>query len=277
VPTVLRLCAVFDRPGLPCGLEGRVDLLATPPTAEAGPEALGAYLSQCAELACRLRSGGTPSGVKLDLKVGGSAAGAGGEDAGGLLDRVLGAMLPAAAPHVASLRLLLPFCGSFPPGFSRHLTAGLAFPLLTTLELNSQHAGHDVRLMGQDQDQEGSGEILIDAADVAALAFLVAPQLRRVGLLCPAFDTGVEYPGGIYLGAGSTAAVTALAMGLARPVDAAGRPAGLRLVVGDFVSEEYDESGLKRAQEGAGRAWVRVVWPPYYDSDSDSEDDASSD
>jgi hypothetical protein len=89
-----------------------VDLLVTQPTAEAGHEALGAYLAQWAELAGRLRSIGTPSGVELDLQVGGSAAGIDG-DGGGWAEvgggwaagRRLG-LLPAAAPHLTGLRLL---------------------------------------------------------------------------------------------------------------------------------------------------------------------------
>jgi hypothetical protein len=225
VPDVLELCAAFDRPGLPCGLEGRVGLLIKPPAVEAGPQALGAYVGQCAELAGRLRSGGTPSGVELDLEDGGGG--------GAALDHVLGAMLPAAAPHVRSLHLLA--SAPLPPGFSRHLAPGLAFPLLSSLWLCS--------------DELDRGTHSIQAVDVAALARLVAPRLCHVGLLCP---TSV--------GGSSTAAVRALAMGLARPVDAEGRLAGLQLFVGVHPSEEGDEQGLGLAIEGAGRGWVRVVW-----------------
>jgi hypothetical protein len=264
VPAVLELCAAFDRPGLPCSLAGTVELLLYPP-AEAGPGALNAYVGQCAELAGRLCSGGTPSGVELSLEEGGS-------EGGGLFDRVLGAVLPAAAPHVSSLRLLVP--GSLPSGFSRHLTApGLAFPLLCSLELGVS----------------GRTETPMDAADVAALARLVAPRLCRVGLLCPAPtpEEEEEEPdegftcwgfGGTLLG-GSTAAVTALAMGLVRPVDAAGRPAGLELSMGVNATEEGDEEKLERALVAAGRGWARVTWPPdlaadeYEDHGVDNSDD----
>jgi hypothetical protein len=104
---------------------------------------------------------------------------------------------------------------------------------------------------------------MMEAADVAALAHLVAPRLRRVGLLCPAYEANARYhwpsTGGFFLGAGSTAAVTALAMGLPRPVDAAGRPAGLELFLG--VEPVGGGAGeLERALAGAGRGWVRVVW-----------------
>ncbi len=249
VPAVLELCAAFDQPGLPCGLVGRMNLLITPPAVEAGPGVLGAYLGQCAELAGRLRSGGTPSGMELGLKVGGSAAGAGG-GGGGLLGSVLGAMLPEAAPHMASLRLIV-VPGTFSPGFSRHLTPGLAFPLLTSLELTNDEIGLNGRAL--------------DAVDVAALARLDAPRLGRMGLL-PVRKRDYRRRDG--LGASSTT-VTALAMGLARPVDAEGRPAGLQLcVVGGR------EVGLERALQEAGRGWVSVVWPPHdYDDDYYDDDD----
>jgi hypothetical protein len=78
VPAVLEWCAAFDEPGLTCGLVGRLYLRVVPPAAEAGPGALGAYLDQCTELAGRLHSGGTNSGVELALKVVGPAAEAGG-------------------------------------------------------------------------------------------------------------------------------------------------------------------------------------------------------
>jgi hypothetical protein len=240
VPGVLELCAVFDRPGMPCGLEGRVELSITPPT-EAGPGALDAYLAQCLELTGRLRSGGTPRGVKLALGVGGPAGG-GGAGGGGLLGHLLGAMLPAAAPHLTGLRLVAP--RAFPPGFSRHLTT--AFPLLCSLELDNKYWGTSM-----------------DAADVEALARLAAPRLCRVGLLCRAFDVE-EDPGGAITGGSTTRAVTALAMSLPRPVDATGRLAGLQLFVGAHPSEEGDEEGLKRALNGARRGWVHVKWPPYY-------------
>jgi hypothetical protein len=96
---------------------------------------------------------------------------------------------------------------------------------------------------------------------------------------CCATDTdeAPEFLGGTIVGAGSTAAVTALAMGLPRPVDAAGRPAGLQILVGDFESEEYEGDGLEFALQMEGRGWVRVGWPLYSDSDWDTDDDASND
>jgi hypothetical protein len=252
VPAVQELCASFDRPGLPCGLEGRVELFITAPAVEAGPQALGAYLGQCAELAGRLRSGGTPSGVELDLAVHGG---------GSLLHAMLGAVLPAAAPHITSLRLLSR--PAFPAGFSHQL--GVAFPLLCSLEL--------------DVDRARSGGMqrrpLMEAADVEALACLAAPRLRCVGLLCPVRDTYVQGWGAIR-GAGSTAAVKALAMGLARPVDAEGHPAGLELFVGVHPSEEGDELELQDALAGAGQDWVHVEWPHSddgYDDNNGYEDE----
>jgi hypothetical protein len=239
VPAVLELCAAFDRPGLPCGLEGTVDLLVTPPTAEAGPEAEahGDYLGQCAELASRLRSGGAPSsGVELVLEERGQQGG----DMD-FLGLVLDAMLPGAAPHLTSLRLLMNGDGWFPPDLSDHLTAP-AFPLLRSLELDSE-----------------IWEPMMEAEDVEALARLAAPRLRRVGLLCPAFYAFGSHEGTIF-GRGSTAVVRALAMGLPRPVDAEGRPAGLELFVGVRPSEEGDERELDRALAQAGRGCVRVVW-----------------
>ncbi len=50
-------------------------------------------------------------------------------------------------------------------------------------------------------------------------------------------------------------------MGLARPVDVKGRPAGLELFLGVPPSEEGDERGLERALARAGRGWVQVAWP----------------
>ncbi len=267
VPAVLELCAAFDRPGLPCCLEGRVDLSITPPAVDAGPGALGAYLAQCAELAGQLCSGDTFRGVQLDLKVAGPAAVAG-EAAGNgggsnFFGRVLDAMLPAAAPHVNSLCLVAP--GSLSPGFSRHLTApGLAFPHLSSLVSTASTRA----TMGS--CEEGPS---MEAADVAALARLVAPRLRELTLLCPTTDAGPNYPGGgTILGAGSTAAVTALAMGLARPVDADGRPADLRLTVGAHPSKEGDGERLERALVAAGRGWVDVGWYTDYDDYDDYGD-----
>ncbi len=118
-----RVCAAFDLPGLPCCLTGAVKIRVSAPE-EAGPEALGAYLGHCAELAGRLR-GGRTGGLELTLEVD-DQYGVRGEFYG----RVLGAVLPAAAPHVRRLRVLLD-SGYYPTGFCTHLAApGLAFPLL---------------------------------------------------------------------------------------------------------------------------------------------------
>jgi hypothetical protein len=242
-PAVLELCAAFDRPGMPCGLEGPVQLCIEP-LAEAGPGALSACLGQCAELANRLRSDGTSGGVELTLVVRGSASDGGAADGGGgFLSHVLAAVLPAAAPHVRALRLLVA-SGSFPAGCSRHLTApGLAFPLLEHLELGS----------GPARPGQAKCKPSMEAADVAALARLVAPRLRRVGLLRPISI-------GSILGAGSgRGAVTALAMGLARPVDDAGCPAGLKLFVGVRRWGYVDDAELELALERAGRGWVQLA------------------
>ncbi len=85
-------------------------------------------------------------------------------------------------------------------------------------------------------------------------------------------DRGNYHGGGTILGAGSTTAVTALAMGLARPVDAEGRPAGLHLTVGARPSMEGDELELKRALVVAGRGWVDVGWPQDDYDDYDYDD-----
>ncbi len=190
------VCAAFDRPGLPCCLTGAVRIRVAAPE-EAGPGALGAYLGQCAELAGRLRGGGT-GGLELTLEVddeaaeadgAGEVAGGGGEagdgyGGAGFLGRVLGAVLPAAAPHVRRLHVLLD-SGFFMPSYSRHLTApGLAFPLLEEL------------LEGRGLARTAS----MAAADVVALARLAAPRLRSIGLLSPPW-----YPGNLAmaeLGAG---------------------------------------------------------------------------
>jgi hypothetical protein len=125
----LGLCAAFDQPGLPCSLLGRVWLSVTPP---ADPAAIGTYLGRCAELAARLRGGW------LTLEVDETAAGAGLADGdGAFLGRVLGAVLPGAAPRLERLRVMLASRPPvFPPGFSRHLVAP-AFPLLEKLELTA--------------------------------------------------------------------------------------------------------------------------------------------
>ncbi len=178
-----RVCAAFDRPGLPCCLTGAVRIRVVAPE-EAGPGALSAYLGQCAELAGRLR-GGRTGGLDLTLEVDDEGYGRWTTRDGGFLGRVLGAVLPAAAPHVRRLRVLLD-SGFFMPGFSSHMVAPLAFPLLEELEL----------------DSDAEGRSMADA-DVAALAQLDAPRLCRVGLLSPAdgLATGDEGSDG---GAGSS-------------------------------------------------------------------------
>ncbi len=177
----LGVCAAFDRPGLPCSLEGALVLLVAPP-AEANPEALGAYLGQCAELAGRLGCDSI-DGLALTLKVDDSAAaGAGMADdggGGGFLGRVLGAVLPGAAPFLQRLRVLVA-SGTFPPRYSRHLVTppGLAFPLLEELELHT----------------DGAGDLTMAGADVAALCRLAAPRLGLFALLAPLFDAQNDVP-----------------------------------------------------------------------------------
>jgi hypothetical protein len=103
----------------------------------------------------------------------------------------------------------------------------------------------------------------MEAADVAALARLVSPRLRHMELLCPNADTGYRRFVSILNGS-STVAVTALAMGLPRPVDAEGRPASLDIFLGvePVGGGARAAGGLERALVGAGRGWVRVVWHP---------------
>ncbi len=256
VPVALELCAAFDRPGLPSRLEGQVGLILSPP-AGAGPGPLGAYLAQCEELAGRLMRAG-PDFVGLALVVddtaegedegAGEAAGGAGEGDGGggdFLGRVLGAMLPGAALHMRQLKLLLK-SGAFPPGcISRHLAVpGLAFPLLEALDLDSK-----------------SGEASMAVADVVTMAGLAAPLLHYIGLLYPPEGSG---PCGSILGGAGTCcaglAVTALALTRPRPVDAAGRPAALKILVGCVpgASSEQDVADVLAA---AGREWVTVQWP----------------
>ncbi len=269
VPVALELCAAFDRPGLPSGLEGRVGLTIAPP-AEAGPGPLGAYLAQCEELAGRLVCAGYGI-MDLALEVddtaegedegaGEAAGGAGGGDGGGggFFCRVLGAMLPGAAPHVRQLELLLA-SGDFPPGcISRHLAApGLAFPLLQYLDLDSD-----------------SGEASMAVADVVALAGLAAPLLHYIGLLYP--PEGSDPCGSILGGAGTCCAglaVTALALTRPRPVDAAGRPAALKILVG-CVPGESSEQDVGDVLAAAGREWVTVEWPTIDLGSADGDTDA---
>ncbi len=249
VASLQELCAVFDQPGLPCGLEGMVGLALTPP-AGADPEALGAYLGQCSEVAGQLRVGRT-GGVELTLEVESRSreVGGDGDGGGGFLDRVLGAVLPAAASHVCWLLLLLLDSGCFPPFSSRHFVApGLAFPLLEQLVLY------------------GSA---MEAEDVADLAWLAAPRLCRIGLLYPATDQGgVGCSAGTILGGGrggaagphARRAVAELAMGLPRPVDAAGRPADLQIFMGWGAnpSTQPQQQEVNRALAAAGRGWARI-------------------
>ncbi len=268
VRAVLELCAAFDRPGLASGLVGQVGLAIEEPPAGAGPGALGAYLGQCAEVAGRLRGGGT-GGLPLELHVrdaavaagqeaAGGAVAAGGDDGGGFLGRVLGAVLPAAAPHVWRLQLL-PASGRYTPNFSRHLAApGLAFPLLEALDL-----------MGSDLWASSMA-----AADMTALALLAAPRLSSIGLLSPTFYDGA--PGGAILGEVATCcagfAVTALALTRPRPVDAAGRPAALKICVG-FVPSASAEQAVAEVLAWTGREWVTVEWPTI-DGSADGDTDA---
>jgi hypothetical protein len=277
VPAALELCAAFDQPGGQCGLVGRVCLTCEPPE-EAEPGTLGAYLGQCAEVAGRLRGGGD-DGLELTLEVddeaaeadgAGELAGGGGEagnGGGGFLGRVLGAMLPAAAPHVRRLRVLLASGAfleqsAFPPGFSRHLVApGLAFPLLTHLELKSS-----------------ARERSMAAVDVAALVRLAAPRLCCIGLQSTACQA-VHFEGAI-VEPGSPCeelAVRTLAMGLPRPVgvgglpvDATGHPTWLSIRIW-FRSDPSVERDVRSVLAGAGREWAVVVWPPHYDGEGSTD------
>ncbi len=104
------------------------------------------------------------------------------------------------------------------------------------------------------------------AVDVAALAQLAAPRLCRVGLLPPASYYEDFMPRGSILrcmGAPCSAepAVTALAMGLPRPVDAEGRPTGLRICIGCKAIGASTERDVKSELVEAGREWAVVVWP----------------
>jgi hypothetical protein len=254
VPAVQQLCTAFDRPGLPCVLEGQVALSATFP-AVGTSEALGAYLGQCTEVAGRLR-GGTTSGVVLTLAVDdagsgaddGAAAGGAAEVGGGFLGRVLGAVLPAAAPHVHRLELRPQSC-AFTPGFSRHLAApGLAFPRLERLGLV---CNDEFRCM--------------DADDVAALARVTAPRLTHVELLMPTFGSGAEPSGGVIhsspgVPCTTELAIMALALGLPRPVDAEGRPTHLRIELGCRRLTAGSGSELAGALWALGRHWLHVNW-----------------
>ncbi len=268
VPVALELCAVFDRPGRPSGLTGQVGLTCEPPE-EAAPAALGTYLGRCAELASRLRGGGDV-GLELTLDVNFTAAGAEeGGGGGGFLGRVLGAMLPGAAPHVRNLQLWLK-C-AYPAGWSRHLTEpGLAFPLLEGLGLEGMGLARTASMA---------------AADVVALARLAAPRLRSIGLLSPPWYPGDEaMPRGSILGQAGTPcaelAVTALALTRPRPVDAAGRPAILEIYAWcrPDASSERNVSGVLEAAGRGGtgwgaewQGWVRVFWPYYEDSEEGTE------
>jgi hypothetical protein len=152
----LGLCAAFDRPGLPCSLEGDMRLSATLP---AEPWGLDAYLGQCAELGGRLRGGLLTLEVDDTVELG----------AGGFFRRVLGAVLPPAAPRLKQLRVTAK-SGLFPPGFSRHLAGPLEFPLLERLGFNGSNE---------------LGNRAIAGVDVAALCRMVAPRLECVALLAP--------------------------------------------------------------------------------------------
>ncbi len=254
VPAARQLCAAFDRPGLPCVLEGQVALSAMFPP-EGTPQALGTYLGQCTELAGRLRGGGT-DGLWLILVADeagwgdddGAAAGGGAEGARTVFSHVLGAMLPAVAPHVRRLQLRI--CpGRYPTGWSRHLAApGLAFPLLQRLQLVSFA---DSRRMA--------------AADVAALALLAAPRLVRLELLCSAHRSGANPAGGVIQTStgdpcSAESAVAVLAMGLARPVDAEGRPTSLHISTGCLPSAHASGQELEGMLRAAGRGWLGVSW-----------------
>jgi hypothetical protein len=229
MPFCLKLCAALDQPGKPCSLVGQVSIVLTA-LVEAGPEALRAYLGQCAERGGRLRGGGGSGGLELRLtheRWGWAAANP------AFLDTVLGAVLPGAAPHVRCLSLdLCTTSGELHPGTTRHLTApGMAFPLLEQLDLDNFNL----------------------TADVADLSRLAAPRFSRVALHPHSWRTvGV----GAANGAAPACPLTALAMGLPRPVDAAGRLAGL--VISARGRAPPNVEGINSALAAAGRGWVRV-------------------
>ncbi len=246
----LELSAAFDQLGQPSSLPGRkTRLTVKPPPVDVGdgPEALVAYLGQCRELAGRLRGGGG-GGVELSLTEhkGWRDAGAGEEDGEGppFLGAVLDALLPGAAPHVRCLRLSsssFHFSSSpstflaLRPGTSRHLAApGLAFPLLEQLAVCNFDS--------------------ITAADVTALAGMKAPRLSRVELHAMSWHPA---GGGAVGVAAPSCPLTALAMGLPRPVDAAGRPAGL-VISARGLSTTRTEEGINGELAAAGRGWARV-------------------
>ncbi len=240
VRAYLELCAVFDQPGVrggqgkPCGLGGAIVLEIKPPAAAAGREALSAYLRECENLAGRLQGGS--GGVRLVLGVDlegwlGVGAGEAG-DGPDILGAKLGAVLPGAAPHVHFLNMnLCTTSGPLAPGTTRNLTApGLAFPRLERLWLTTTNS--------------------IAAADVAALAGLVAPRLSHVLVYPHSWPAeGVAPP----------CPILELAMGLPRPVDAAGRPADLAIyVMRTAGSAPPIVEGINSALAAAGRVWVRV-------------------
>jgi hypothetical protein len=111
----------------------------------------------------------------------------------------------------------------------------------------------------------------MDAVDAVALVGLAAPRLCRIGLLSPVSDDSDPEDDphwGVIRGAGKSSAelaITALAMGLPRPVDAAGRPAALQIIVGCHLCRQpwygSTEEGVRSVLAAAGRGWVTVEWP----------------
>ncbi len=100
------------------------------------------------------------------------------------------------------------------------------------------------------------------AADVAALARLAAPRLRRIGLLSSTAGYVFAPTGATLVGPGGPceSAVITLATGLPRPVDASGDPCTLCISVG-FGPNPSSQQDVKSALAAAGRGWVYVIWP----------------
>jgi hypothetical protein len=116
------------------------------------------------------------------------------------------------------------------------------------------------------------------ATDVAALARLDAPRLCRIGLLSSVCDTDAAAPGGTILGGtgADELAVAELAMGLPRPVDAAGRPAMLTIKVGCGGPPGAGQA-LGSGLAAVGRGWATVHWAPRSDGPADEGVDGPAD
>jgi hypothetical protein len=135
---------------------------------------------------------------------------------------------------------------------------------------------HTVGQLLEELDGYAEGRSMA-ATDVAALARLDAPRLCRIGLLSSVCDTDAAAPGGSILGGtGAEMAVAELAMGLPRPVDAAGRPAMLTIKVG-CGGPPGAEQDLNSVLAAAGRGWATVHWAPRNDGPADEGVDGPAD